>query len=142
MSDPSSDASRADTVILVVDDDPSIQRVTQRILANEGYTVLEAATAEEAERISDSHEAGIDVLIMDINLPDGWGASVAHRLRSGHPEMAVVYMTGFASTDPILSGALEGAPWVLLKPFRGPQLVDIVERALAGRSPTDPPESD
>ena len=99
--------------------------------------MITAASATEAERIIEEHEGVIDALLMDINLPDGWGAMVAQRLISARPEMALVYTTGMAEIDPILSGGLKGAQFVIRKPFTGDQLADTLSRAIAANRPSD-----
>ena len=118
-------------VVFFVDDDAAVRRVTCTVLERNGYAVLEAGSAEEAVRLLESHPGPINVLLMDINLPDGWGGALAQRLLGQHPEMSVVYTTGFADTDPVLSGALHDAPYVLRKPFSSKELLDVVGRAAA-----------
>jgi DNA-binding NtrC family response regulator len=118
-------------VVFFVDDDEGIRSTWSEILRRKGYRVLTAATAEEAIWFVESFSARIDVLLMDINLPDGWGASVAQRLRSVHPEMSVIYCTGYAESDPILSSALDDAKYVIRKPAGISELVQIVGQAIA-----------
>jgi len=120
-------------VIFFVDDDDGVRTVTSKILRRHGFQVLEAASAEEAGRFMEGLTEPIDVLLMDVVLPDGWGATLAQRLRELHPEMAVVYTTGYATADPVLSSALNDAPYVLRKPFTSEELIDVVRRALAER---------
>jgi len=121
-------------VVFFVDDDDSVRGVYSSILRKRGHKVLEAASAEEASRLSEVFTDAIDVLLMDINLPDGWGATLAQRLRESHPEMVVVYTTGFADVDPILSSALNDAEHVLRKPFNAEQLTSAIAAAMASRS--------
>ncbi len=123
-------------VVFFVDDDEAIRMVAHRLLRKRGFDMISASTAAEAEEVIGSYEGEIDALLMDINLPDGWGAKVAQRLRTARPEMAVVYTTGFAEIDPILSGGVSGADYVIRKPFTGDQLVDILGRAIAARGAT------
>jgi len=118
-------------VVFFVDDDDGVRTVTAKILRRHGFQVLEAASAEEASRFMEGLTEPIDVLLMDIVLPDGWGGTLAQRLREMHPEMAVVYTTGYAASDPVLSSALRDAPYVLRKPFTSEELMDVVRRALA-----------
>jgi|GEM_PF-1226373 len=117
-------------VVFFVDDDDQLRWTTATILRKHDFEVLEAATAEEAVIRVEAFTRRIDVLLMDINLPDGWGATVAQRLSEIHPEMAVVYTTGFAETDPILSGGLNDAPYVLRKPFTAHDLLTVLEDAM------------
>lgn len=117
-------------VVFFVDDDDSIRSIYSTVMRKNGVRVLEAASADEAGRLVEIFSEPIDVLLMDVNLPDGWGSSVAQRLSESHPEMVVVYTTGFADTDPILSGALKDAPFVLRKPFSSAELLNTIEKAM------------
>lgn len=121
--------------VFFVDDDDGVRRTTAKILTRNGYEVLEAATAEAATELIEAHHEPIDVLLMDINLPDGWGAILAQRLLVQHPEMKVVYTTGFASSDPILSGGLNDAQHVLQKPFNSKQLLGMIHHAMTDDTP-------
>lgn len=127
--DPVDQAQRRATVFFV-DDDERLRHVTSRLLGMRGFQVLEAGSAEEAVTLFDAYEGDIDVVLMDINLPDGWGASLAQRLRETREDVAVVYTTGYADVDPILAGALNDAEFVVRKPFSTEQLVEVLERAL------------
>lgn len=116
-------------VVFYVDDDDSLRSVVRRMLESASYRYLEAADARSAAEVAEAFEETIDVLLMDINLPDGWGASLAQTLRQIHPEMVVVYTTGYAATDPILSGGLRSMPFVLEKPFEREDLLAIIREA-------------
>lgn len=120
-------------LVFYVDDDESLRRAVGRMLREASYRYMEAADARSAADVAESFEGPIDILLMDINLPDGWGASLAQTLRQIHPEMMVVYTTGYASSDPILSGGLRSMPFVLEKPFEAADLLAILEEALAHR---------
>lgn len=124
-------------VVFFVDDEAGIRHITNRLLRKRGFEVITASSAGEAEAIIETHEGAIDALLMDINLPDGWGALVAQRLTSARPDMAVVYTTGMSEIDPILSGGLAGAQFVIRKPFTGDQLADTLSRAIAAKRPAE-----
>lgn len=117
--------------VFFVDDDDRLRNVTCRLLKARGFTVLEAESAEKAMDVLETYEGHIDVVLMDINLPDGWGASVAQRLRDVRPDMAVVFTTGYADVDPILASALNDAEFVVKKPFSTEYLVEVLEKAMA-----------
>jgi DNA-binding NtrC family response regulator len=121
-------------VVFFVDDEEGIRHVANRLLRKRGYDMIGASSAAEASEVVDRYEGDIDVLLMDINLPDGWGALVAQRLISARPDMAIVYTTGFAEVDPILSGGLSAAEFVIRKPFTGDQLADVLSRAIAAKN--------
>ncbi len=120
-------------VVFFVDDEDGIRRVVSRLLRRRGFEMIGASSAAEASSVVDAFEGEIDALLMDINLPDGWGGLVAQRLKAIRPEMAIVYTTGFAEIDPILVGGLSAAEHVIRKPFTGDQLADVLTRAIDGR---------
>lgn len=120
-------------VIFFVDDESGIRHIANRLLKKRGFEVITAASAAEAEAVMQQHQGEIDALLMDINLPDGWGARVAQRLTGARPGMAVVYTTGMTEIDPILSGGLAGAEFVIRKPFTGDQLADTLSRAIEAK---------
>lgn len=121
-------------VVFYVDDEEGIRRVANRLLRKRGFSMISASSAAEASEVMDEYQGEIDALLMDINLPDGWGAMVAQRLKAVRPDMAIVYTTGFAEIDPILSGGLSGAEYVIRKPFTGDQLAAVLTRAIEARS--------
>jgi len=138
MSDArASKAPDRNPVVFFVDDEPGIRGSYATLMRRRGFQVLEAASAEEAGRLIEIFQDPIDVLLMDINLPDGWGGTLAQALLEEHPEMVVVYTTGYAQEDPILSGALRDAPYVLRKPFTSEELLNMLWDAMgkAGETP-------
>lgn len=117
-------------VVFYVDDQDFLRRFVSKQLQKRGFEVLLAGSAAEALEVMEAYRGPIDALLMDINLPDGWGSVLAQRLRGERAGMAVVYTTGFAASDPILSGGLRDAPFVLHKPFSADELVRILTLAI------------
>ena len=113
--------------ILVVDDDPGIQRLAAQILRTEGYNVLVASDTPDAMHVSDEYSAGIDLLLTDIMLPSGNGISLASALLAKRPDAQVLYMSGFTA-DAIQAVQHEAGPngGFLEKPFLPRTLVDRV----------------
>lgn len=128
-----SEARERSPVVFFVDDEAGIRHIASRLLRKRGFEMIGASSAAEAREVLDSYEGEIDALLMDISLPDGWGAMVAQQLRSTRPGMAVVYTTGLPEIDPILSGGISGADFVIRKPFTGDQLADALRRAIAAK---------
>jgi len=129
--------------VLVVEDDPTVQGFIRRALKREGYDCIVAGTAEEALHISseEEQESGLDLLILDIMLPDSWGTRLMQDIWSQHPNVKVVLMSGFIADDPILAAGVQARdPEIpfLSKPFSHEALIGAVEKALATRRSTPP----
>jgi CheY-like chemotaxis protein len=117
--------------ILLVEDEPAVRSVLQRILVSRGYNVLAATCAEEAEQMARRNLGAIDLLLTDITMPRIKGTELAARLLAQQPRMRVIYMSGY-SAGPLPSGT--GAPICLQKPFSAQTLARTVRAVL------DPPE--
>lgn len=84
------------STILILDDEPAIRRLLRLTLDPIGHVVLEAASAEEAFRRFEEADAGLNLLIADVQLPNGpSGVRVALEFRSLIPILRVILMSGF-----------------------------------------------
>jgi DNA-binding response OmpR family regulator len=97
MTHPNS-LSRQHTVLLVEDDDLVLDAMT-RMLVREGYLVLTAASGHDAISLLHTPLQPINVVVLDVNLPDVSGIDLCARIRELHPSMPVVVCTG--STNPL-----------------------------------------
>ena len=116
-------AGRADTVLLIEDDD-GVREIARRVLAQAGYTVIEARYGSEALDLAAEHPV-IDLVLSDVVMPGLSGPEVVGRLREARPEIVPLFMSGYA---PESEGPLDGAELVR-KPFTGPELLAAVRRA-------------
>lgn len=118
--------------ILIVDDDPQLRHLLERTLVPKGFTVLHAATGEEALRIISNEQPNL--LILDLGLPDISGEEVCRRVRKNPcvQSLPILILTG-RSTEGLLAKSLEGgADDYLDKPYDISVLVARV-RALLRR---------
>jgi DNA-binding NtrC family response regulator len=117
--------------VLLLDDDPSMQRLVSTLLKREGFRVDSFLTGRDAIRAIDS--SGYDVLLLDLMMPHEGGMTVIRHLRSKNPELLkkVLLLTG--STDAIIESVSEGVAGVVQKPFEAPDLVSAVERVTEKR---------
>ena len=107
--------------VLVVEDDELVRLFAAEALADEGFQVVEAATAEEALRVC--ADGAPEVLFTDIRLPGtltGW--DIAERCRRTHPRIAVIYATGFSGDAP---RPVEGSV-LLQKPYKAAQVANLI----------------
>ena len=81
--------------ILLVEDDEAVRVFARRVLAAQGYAVLEAAGGAEALALAAAHAAAIDLLVADLVMPGLNGRRLAERLRSSRPDLPVLYVSGF-----------------------------------------------
>ena len=116
-------ASTTPATVLVVEDEDVVRRLVTQVLEQAGYDVVEAADGTEA--IAVAAVRPIDLLLTDMTMPGLTGREVAERVRATHPELKVVYMSGYAD-----GAALEHGVEVLEKPFTFDVLTEKVGRVL------------
>lgn len=81
--------------LLVVDDDPSLRRVLEKILTRTGYHVLTADDARTAVLVARAHDGPIHGAVADLLLPDRGGWEMATELREIRPGLPVLFMSGY-----------------------------------------------
>ena len=118
--------------ILVVDDDAGIRRALVEILTRAGHEVTQASGGAEACRIS--HEAALDLVIVDLFMPEKDGIETILELRTFAPGMPIIAMSGGGADEggfDLLSAAeLLGAALSIEKPFTPAQILEVVRKAL------------
>jgi PAS domain S-box-containing protein len=114
--------------VLLVDDEPWLRELGQRMLEGAGYRAFVAANAEEALEAEARLAGELDLVVLDLGMPGMGGEDCLARLRARSPHLPVLVVTGYpkAADDP----ALAGAAGLLPKPFRSAQLLASVRRAL------------
>ncbi len=128
--------------ILVLEDEPILLNLLRLILRRSGYTVLEAADAEEALWKFHHNNRFLDLMIADVNLPSSSGIQVALVLRAELPDLRVILTSGYPATtwNPRDSADLwrlgPDSVRVLQKPFRPMTLLNTV-RELTVMLPTE-----
>jgi PAS domain S-box-containing protein len=109
--------SRHGEVVLVVDDESAIRMLIAEVLAELGYSTIEAPDGPAGMRVLQS-PARIDLLITDVGLPNGFnGRQVADAARELRPDLKVLFITGYAKNAVIGHGNLERGMQVMFKPF-------------------------
>ncbi len=119
------------TVMLVEDEDP-VRIFGARALRNKGYKVLEAKSGEGAlEAIRDAEEP-IDLLITDVVMPRMDGPALVRQVRESHPEMKVIFISGY--TEDAFRQRLDSDTQIhfLPKPFSLKQLASKVKEVISG----------
>ncbi|PKN44301.1 MAG: hypothetical protein CVU59_11990, partial [Deltaproteobacteria bacterium HGW-Deltaproteobacteria-17] len=117
--------------ILLVEDEPSVLHLTQRILSQEGYVVIKAMTPQEAIRKAREHGGGIQLLITDVVMPEMNGQLLARSLHQLFPALRCLYMSGYTADIVAGQGGLEDGVPFLQKPFSSRILLDKVREVLS-----------
>ncbi len=119
-----------ETVLLVEDETP-VRDVTARMLRGHGYTVLEAATGDEALRVASEHGGKkIHLLLTDVVMPQMSGEVLASKLKAERPDIRVIFFSGYPGEAIAQHGVLDGGVAFLEKPFSPSVLASKVRAVL------------
>jgi FixJ family two-component response regulator len=117
-------------LVLVVDDDPAMLRSIARLLRQFGYESLLFASAEAFA--NHGQFDGVVCVLLDIDLGDGSGIELKHRLNAANVSVPVIYITG--NEDPVVreTALQSGCLAYLTKPLSAESLIEPLDRAAAG----------
>ena len=130
---PAEDAMPGGTEhILLIEDDPSVRRLSREILMRLGYSVTEAASGRAGLALGSDETKHFDLALCDVILGDMSGPAVYEALRALRPTVRVLYMSGYADEAIVRTGVLdEGYPF-LQKPFTPSDLAVKIRDVLDG----------
>jgi DNA-binding NtrC family response regulator len=115
--------------ILVVDDETPIRELLDSYFRKRGYKVTTAETAAEALRLAD--EVPLNLIILDIVLPDADGLELLGNFKAAHPNLPIIIMTGIGFDEELLQEAMQkGASGYVSKTLPLEQLLMEVHRTL------------
>jgi CheY-like chemotaxis protein len=123
------DAKGTET-ILVVEDAPALRELTRELLESQGYTVLEAADGAEALRVAEKHQGPIHLLLTDVVMPGMDGRVLAESMVRSHPDLKVLYVSGYTDDAILRHGVLDSKIVLLQKPFTRENLARKVREVL------------
>ena len=118
-------------LILVLDDEPDILGLCERILSREGHIVYTANSASQAHMIA--RATPLDAVIVDIQMPDSDGISVFEKIKSYQPDIIGIVSTGYPTMESAIDALKRGIYGFVLKPFTPNELRQAVADALARR---------
>jgi signal transduction histidine kinase/CheY-like chemotaxis protein len=127
---PQASALPGSGTVLLVEDETSLRAIVAGYLGDHGYTVYEAADAQEALQLAQAHD--IDLLLTDIVMPETTGVDLASALVTVRPGIRVVFMSGYADHAAFQEAVNQPTTMFLQKPFRLSALVAKIQEALAG----------
>jgi PAS domain S-box-containing protein len=138
---PNPETTGKGETVLVVDDEPTIRMLVGEVLADGGYTAIEASDGPAALRILQS-SVRIDLLITDVGLPGGLnGRQVADAAREARPGLHVIFITGYAENAALGGGYLERGMSLITKPFEIDTLARKIREAFDAARASRPGEA-
>ena len=121
---------RGHETILLVEDEPSILKLTTRILMRQGYHVLTAASPAEAVRLAGEHAGVMHLLMTDVVMPEMNGRDLARNLQSRYRSLKVLFMSGYTANIIVHQGVLDQGVHFIQKPFSVDDLAAKVRAVL------------
>ena len=115
--------------VLVVDDEPGIALLCERVLSRAGYGVKSLTDPRAA--IQYLQQNRVDMLVVDIRMPEVDGFDVIARAQMVNPDIAVLVMTGFGTVETAIRALRQGVDGLILKPFeKSDELLSAVKQAI------------
>lgn len=124
--------------VLVVEDQEEVRRFTCDVLRRYGYTILVAASGEEALSVLADHTGAVDLMITDLVMPGMTGRELADRVAASRPGMPTVFMSGYSDEVATRQGVLGHDAAYLQKPFAPKALANKIREVLKGAGPVKP----
>ncbi len=116
--------------ILLVEDDHHVRQLALLTLKTYGYTVLSAGSSEAARELAASHTGRIHLLLSDVVMPDFGGRELAEKVKVIHPNIAVLFISGYFDDAVIRHGIETATDAFLQKPFTPQSLARKVRDVL------------
>ncbi len=127
---PAEAEPRESATVLIVEDDPLVRTMARRSLAEAGFGVLEAANGREALALIKEH-GSVEAVLTDVAMPEIGGQELAQRLSELHPDLPVIFMSGYTDDDLTRRGLLEAGIPFLEKPFSPAALTRMMRSVLS-----------
>jgi DNA-binding NtrC family response regulator len=121
--------------ILIVDDEEVLQDVLSALVLRQGWTPLSAMTGGEGLRILEREP--VDLVLLDLMLPDMSGLEVMRRILQRNPEQVVVMITAYSSIEGAIEAMRDGAFHYIPKPFKNEEVLLTIRKGLERRQLTE-----
>ncbi|HEX5437615.1 MAG TPA: PAS domain S-box protein [Gemmatimonadaceae bacterium] len=121
---------RGTETMLLVEDEEAVRTLARRVLEREGYSVLEARHGAHALQLALEPGCHIDLVVTDVVMPVMSGRELTEALAPTHPDLRVLYISGYTDDEIIRRGLLDPSMAFLQKPFTATDLLRAVRGAL------------
>ncbi|MDE3118799.1 MAG: response regulator [Nitrospirota bacterium] len=116
--------------ILIAEDEPAVRKLLQGALQAKGYRVLEAADGQAALQVCQDHSGPIHLAVIDLVMPGMGGRDLIRRLVPRHPNLKILYMSGYTDQPVDLEDRPDSVKGFLQKPFPPDVLLRAVRERL------------
>ena len=119
-------ANTAQRTVLIVDDEPSILGLAEATLVDEGHEILTAESGTEALEICAEQGDKLDVVIIDVVMPEMSGPELAEKIRQSLPEIPCIFTSGYGEAAGVALKQRDPNAHYLKKPFSPDALCEVV----------------
>jgi two-component system cell cycle sensor histidine kinase/response regulator CckA len=124
-------------LVLVVEDEPAIRGLVRRTLEGAGLVVIEAENGRRALDIFALGGEPPKLVLTDVIMPEVNGRELSDALADLHPNLPILFMSGYTGEDVLARSLLPGTAPFIQKPFAPDELLSRVRGMLAGASPSE-----
>ncbi len=118
-----------DPIVFVVDDDASVRDAVKRLISSVGLRVETFGSTREF--LDGKRPDAPGCLVLDVRLPDASGLELQRDLGAANVQIPIIFITGHADVPMTVRAMKAGAVEFLTKPFRGQELLDAIQEAIA-----------
>lgn len=129
-NDQNEQVTTGSETILLVEDEELVRNLNREILESYGYKVIEARNGVEALKIYSEGETAIDLLMTDVVMPEMGGSELALKLAETHPDLKVLFTSGYTDDAVVRHGVIDDSANFLQKPFSLDNLLNKVREIL------------
>lgn len=125
--------SRKRATLMIVDDNDMMRTLLRGILRAENYEVV-AEARHGAAAVEQAQFLNPDIICMDVVMPEMDGLEALREIKSANPEIAVVMITGNASSENVQEAIQNGASGFIVKPFNAAKVLSTLDRVLSAKT--------
>jgi len=114
--------------ILVIDDEPVVLNSCRKVLEEDGFDVYLVPSADEA--LKAMKKEFFDLLLVDVKMPKHDGIYLMQKVKEKWPDVPIIVMSGYPTTDTITDGAKMGAAAFIAKPFTPDELLETIRQVI------------
>ncbi len=119
--------------VLLVDDEEELRKVLVDVLRHNGFRILQACDGEHAVEVFEKHESDIDLVLMDVVMPNKGGVVAAREIRDMNETVPIVFQTGYGEQTQLQAAASIANSDSLQKPVQIPTLMKLILHKIDGR---------